>query len=104
LLGSAAACHECFILLVNQNGEDDKDLDGGLVSAECYGLALIYKDDVVADELVSELSHFQNYCHNDTGADSESETLGAAERYSLMVLRQYFQMLRSMHLPLLEGQ
>jgi len=36
----------------------------GLISAKCQAPALIYKDDLVADELVSELSKFRHYCRS----------------------------------------
>jgi hypothetical protein len=44
----------------------------------------MYKDDLVADEFVSEYSHFQKYCQTAAAAESENKTLGAAEQYSLM--------------------
>jgi len=50
------------------------------VPCACFS---VYKDDLVADELVSEYIHFQQYCQT-AAADSENKTYGAAEQYSLM--------------------
>jgi hypothetical protein len=71
--------HERFGFLIDRNL---KDLSHEFFSAKCQALALTYKDDLVADDLVSELSQFRHYCHSH--ADNEIEALGAAEQYSLL--------------------
>jgi len=53
--------HERFGFLIDKNLED---LSRELISAKCQALALIYKDDLVADELVSEFSQFRHYCRS----------------------------------------
>ena len=59
-----------------------KDLNNELIGVECQALASLYKDDLFADKLVSKLSKIRYDCHSH--ADSEIETLGAAERYLLL--------------------
>ena len=48
--------HEHFGFLVDQDWEN---LNGELSSVKCHALASGYKDDLVADELVSKYTHFQ---------------------------------------------
>jgi len=38
-----------------------QDVSKEVISAKCKALALTYKDDLVADDLVSELSQFHHY-------------------------------------------
>ena len=75
--------HERFGFLVDRNLQKDLTLSYELIRAKCQALASTYKNDLVADELVSQLSQFRHYCHSH--ADSEVETLGAAEQYSLLI-------------------
>jgi len=75
--------HERFGFLVDRNLQKDLTLSKELITAKCQALASTYKNDIFADELVSELSQFHHYCHSH--ADSEVETVGAAEQYSLLI-------------------
>jgi len=75
--------HERFGFLVDRNLQKDLTLSNELIRAQCQALAAIYKNDLVADELVSEVSQFRHYCHSH--ADSELVTVGAANQYSLLI-------------------
>lgn len=63
-----------------------ENLSCELINIKCHALASMYKDDLVADEMVSEYSHFQEYCQiaAAAAAESENKTFGAAEQYLLM--------------------
>jgi len=78
-----AEMHERFGFLVDRNLQKDLTLSNEFIRAKCQALASTYKKDLVADELVSELSKFHHYCHSH--ADSEVETLRAAEQYSMLI-------------------
>jgi len=66
-----------------QNLQKDLTLSNKLIRAKCQALASTYRNNLVADELVSELSQFRHYCHSHD--DSEVETVGAAEQYSMLI-------------------
>ena len=56
--------HERFGFLVDRNLQKDLTPSNELIRAKCQALASTYKNDIVADELVSELSQFRHCCHS----------------------------------------